>query len=80
MHTDITVPFHLTLSDDPIDNNFSIKVNIKCNHKTLGLETELDTTMNRIKLLAYTPGTPAAKTGPSIPSDEEQTRARNVMG
>ena len=61
MYTDITAPFHLTLSDDPIDNTFNIKVNIKGNHKTLGLEIELDATMNRIKLLTCTPGTPAAK-------------------
>ena len=61
MHTYIITPFHLTLSGDMIDKKFNSNVNIKGTHKILGLETELDTSMNRMKLLTCTLGTPAAK-------------------
>ena len=61
MTTDIELPYHIILSSDPIDNTYSIPINLNGTHPTLGLVLESDTTMNRIKIINCLPSSPAAK-------------------
>ena len=61
MNVEISPPFQVILSDDPIDNAFDIKVDIKDAHITLGLELTMDTTTGQIELISCRTGTPAKK-------------------
>ena len=61
MYTDITAPYHITLSPDPKNTTIVVPISIKGAHKTLGLEIKRDDDMNRIQLLQCNKGTPAAK-------------------
>ena len=61
LHTDISPPYHITLSTDPIDNTLEIPIKIKGQHPTLGLHLKHHDQMNRIQLLDCILSTPAAR-------------------
>ena len=61
MHTDITVPYHMKLFSDPIDNMIDISIATNGMHTTLGVLLENNKPINRVKLINCIPGTPAAK-------------------
>ena len=61
MYTNITAPYHITLSSDPIDNMFDIPIATNDTHISLGLVLEYDKSMNRIKLTNCIHVTPASK-------------------
>ena len=61
MHTDISLPYHLTFSNDPFDNTICIPIQVKGNDPCLGLHLKHNDDFNRLQLIECTPGTPAAK-------------------
>ena len=61
MHTDISLPYHLTFSNDPFDNTITIPIAIKGTNPCLGLHLRENNEFGRLQLLDCTPSTPAAR-------------------
>ena len=61
MHTNISLPFHVTLSPDPFDDTINIPIYIKGIDPCLGLHLKTNDDFGRLQLVDCIPGTPATK-------------------